>query len=167
MISEIIIGVGTRFQRYDPILLEWENIAEIKGLDGPDTDKEYIENITLDTTGGYGEIVGGMLDAGMLALSMNFTRASYKTMADDFDDDDTHQYRILLQDDSLTTINFTGLVMDLDLDVEISEIVSSDTVIQITGGLSITDSDIPTNALLNSDGTAITNSDGSYILIGD
>jgi predicted secreted protein len=99
--SNAFSGVGTLFRRWSGTA--WVNIAEVNSISGPSMTRETIDVTSLDSTGGYREFIAGFRDAGTLQLTMNFTRSTYDTMKDDFEDDSAQNYEIVLPDDENTT----------------------------------------------------------------
>jgi predicted secreted protein len=103
MASNAIAGVGTIFHRWDVTgdssgAGTWEKIAEITNISGPDKSRETIDVTSLDSTDGYREFIGSFRDAGSVSLSMNFTRATYETMNDDYESESRQYYEIVLPD---------------------------------------------------------------------
>ena len=135
MASTAISGVGTLFRRWSGAA--WVNIAEVTNITGPGMTRETIDVTSLDSTGGYREYIAGFRDGGTINLSMNFTRDTYDTMKDDFEDDDAQQYEILLPDTESTSFEFEGLVTELPLTIPTGDKVSVDVVIKITGQVTI------------------------------
>jgi predicted secreted protein len=134
--SKAISGVGTIFRKWDPLLVpanKWVNIAEISNIDGPGRSRDTIDVTSLDSTGGYREFIGGFRDGGTVALSMNFTRATYEIMGDDFDSDTVVNYEIILPDIEHTTIEFQGTVTELGLGIPMDDKISSDVTIKVSG----------------------------------
>jgi predicted secreted protein len=66
---------------------------------------------------------------------MNFTYAGYVIMKQDFQSDDIVNYEILLSDG--TSIEFSGYVQDLPLDVKFDDAVTSEVTIKISGMVTI------------------------------
>jgi len=138
MASNAIAGVGTIFHRWDVTVDSsggetgtWEKIAEITNISGPDKSRETIDVTSLDSTDGYREFIGSFRDAGSVSLSMNFTRATYETMNDDYESESRQYYEIVLPDG--TSLEFEGLVTDLPLEVTTDDAISADATIKVSG----------------------------------
>lgn len=127
-------GVGVRFQRWaaDGSSGDWAEIAEIRSITGPSMTRDTIDTTTLNTQGGYRTFITGFRNPGTLALSMNYTRAGYEALKDDFESDDLQNYRIVLPDDDETVLEFEGIVTEIPLTIP-EDLISVDTVIQISG----------------------------------
>ena len=127
-------GVGVSFQRWAAVGSsgDWEEIAEIRSITGPSMTRDTIDTTTLDTEGGYRTFITGFRNPGTLALSMNYTRAGYEALKDDFENDDLQNYRIVLPDDDETVLEFEGIVTEIPLTIP-EDLIAVDTVIQISG----------------------------------
>jgi len=131
--SNAFAGVGTRFRRWNSTTTEWQDIAEVKTISGPGMSRDVIDVTSLDSTGGWREFIAGFRNAGTVVLNMNFTRATYDIMWDDFGDDDVQYYEMILSDSENTTIEFAGLVTELPVNVSADDAVTNDATIQISG----------------------------------
>jgi predicted secreted protein len=133
--SNAFSGVGTLFRRWSGTA--WVNIAEVNSISGPSMTRETIDVTSLDSTGGYREFIAGFRDAGTLQLTMNFTRSTYDTMKDDFEDDSAQNYEIVLPDDENTTLEFAGLVTECPIEIPTDDKVTSTVTIKITGQVTV------------------------------
>ena len=124
-------GVGTKFRRWNGI--NWVDIAEITGIQGPNKSRETYDVTSLDSTGGYREFRAGFRDGGSVSLPMNFTRDTYDLMNTDFESDDLQNYEIFLPDDENTSFEFEGLVTELGLGIPVDDKISADVTIKISG----------------------------------
>ena len=131
--SDAFAGVGTRFRRWNSTTTEWQDIAEVKTISGPGMSRDVIDVTSLDSTGGWREFIAGFRNAGTVVLNMNFTRDTYDIMWADFGDDDVQYYEMVLSDPENTTIEFTGLVTELPINVSADDAVTNDATIQISG----------------------------------
>jgi predicted secreted protein len=136
MSSKAISGVGTIFRRWNPLKEgsnKWENLSEITAITGPDKSRQTIDVTNLDSTGGYSEFIASFRDGGTVQLKMNFTRATFTLMNDDFEDNDRQNYEIILPDDERTTIEFEGLVTNISMDISLTDKITADTTIKVSG----------------------------------
>ena len=128
-------GVGTLFRRWSGTA--WVNIAEINSISGPNMSRDTIDVTSLDSTGGYREFIPGFRDGGTVQLAMNFIRASYDTMQTDFESDDTHNYEIVLPDDENTSVEFTGIVTELPLEIPPDNKITMSVSIKVSGEVTV------------------------------
>jgi len=131
--SDAIASVGTQFRRYDPSTTSWVRQAEVLSINGPTKTRETIDVTNLDSTGGYREFIASFRDGGTVQLSMNFTRATYEQMNDDFEDDEAKNYEIVLPDAETTTLEFVAFVTDLPLAIAVGNQVTADVTLKVTG----------------------------------
>ena len=131
MASKAIAGVGTKFKRWNGSA--WVEIAEINSITGPSMSRDTIDVTSLDSTGGYREFITGFRNAGTVVLAMNFTRATYETMLNDFESNTIQNYQIVLPDAENTGLDFEGLVSELPLTIPADDKVTADVTIQVTG----------------------------------
>jgi predicted secreted protein len=127
-----ISGVGAVFRRWNSTSEAWENIANIKSITGPNMSRTTLDTTSLDTSGGYRTFIAGLRDPGSIQLVMNFTRSGYDQMKADFESDDLQNYEIVLPDDDISSLEFSGLVTELPLTVT-EEIVTCQVTIKISG----------------------------------
>ena len=139
MPSSAIAGVGTQFTRGDGASTEeFTPISEVNSITGPGMTRETIDVTSLDSTGGYREFIGGFRDGGQVTLNMNFTFDNYVTLLTDFEDDDSHNYQIVLPDTNNTTLDFAAVVMDMPLSIPTDDKVTIDVTFKITGQVLVT-----------------------------
>jgi predicted secreted protein len=128
-------GVGTLFRRWSGAA--WANIAEINSISGPNMTRDTIDVTSLDSTAGYREFIGGFRDGGTVQLAMNFIRASLDTMKTDFESDTIQNYEIVLPDDENTTLEFTGLVTELPLEIPPDDKITMTVSIKVSGQVTV------------------------------
>lgn len=127
MTSNAVAGVGTRFLRNGLPL------AEVNSITGPGMTRDFIDVTSLDSTGGYREFIAGFRDGGTVTLNMNFTRATYALMKQDFEDDEEQDYEIVLPDVDVTSVEFLGLVTELPLNIPTDDKITADVTIKVSG----------------------------------
>lgn len=128
-------GVGTQFRRWSGAA--WVAIAEINSITGPGMTRDTIDVTSLDSTGGYREFIGGFRDGGTVQLTMNFIRASLDTMKTDFESDTLQGYEIVLPDDETTTLEFSGLVTELPLEIPPDDKITMTVSIKVSGQVTL------------------------------
>lgn len=132
-----ISGQGTKFRRWNITSGIWEDIAEITGISGPSMSRNTIDTTTLGTAGGYRTFIGALRDPGSITLNMNFTRATYEQMKEDFENDTSQNYEIILPDEENTSFEFEGLVTELPLNVPTDDKITADVTIKISGQVTV------------------------------
>jgi predicted secreted protein len=135
MSSKAVAGVGTKFRRWNKV--NWVDIAEINSITGPNKSRTTIDTTSLDSTGGYREFIGGFRDGGTVTLPMNFTRATYDLMNDDFESDTLQNYEIYLPDTEGTSFEFEALVTELGLAIPVDDKITADVTLKVSGQIVI------------------------------
>jgi predicted secreted protein len=134
--SNAFSGVGTKFRRWSGT--QWVAIAEVKSISGPTMSREMIDVTNLDSTGGYREFIPSFRDGGTVTLSMNFTFAGYQALKADFQSDTLVNYEILLLDNTNAySVEFSGYVQDLPINVTFDDAVTTDVTIKVTGEVTL------------------------------
>ena len=137
--SNAISGVGTVFKRSNMMSTEvFSAIAEINSIQGPNKSRSTIDVTSLGSTGGYREFIASFRDAGQVELEMNFTRAGYSDMNDDFELDTLVNYQIVLPDTGNTTLDFAGLVINLGMGIPMDNKITAPVTIKISGEVTLT-----------------------------
>lgn len=136
--TDAIAGVGTALKRSDMSSDPTFNaIAEVKNITGPGMTRDFIDASSLDSTGGYREFITGFREGGELTFTMNFVMTGYNDMKDDFESSTVVDYQIVLPDTGATTLDFSGYVTALPLNITPDDAVTCDVTIKITGQVSL------------------------------
>lgn len=135
MASQAISGIGAVFNRWTNSA--WVAIAEVVSIGGPKPTRETIDVTSLDSTGGYREFIGSLRDGGAVDLTLNFRRDSYEIMKADFESDVLQSYQIALPDDDNTVLEFTGLVTDIPLNIQMDDKITVEVSIKISGQVTL------------------------------
>lgn len=97
--------------------------------------KAVIDVTHLASPDGWREYKSLFKDGAQLTLSMNLTIDAYEQLFDDYEEDDPHNYQIVLSDDEQTTLTFSLHVTDLPLNVKLDDKITLDVTFKITGGV--------------------------------
>lgn len=129
-----VASLGTLFQRGDGLSPEaFATVAEIIQIIGPEMDGDFIEATTLDSPAGYDEFIPGPVAGGEVTLVLNFTRAGYLQLLADFEEDNSHNYRIILPDLGATQLDFAAFVVEIPLAMPRDLQINFEVVLEITG----------------------------------
>lgn len=138
MASKAFAGVGASFQRESDVSSgQFDAIAEVNNIDGPNKTRATIDVTSLDSEGGYKEYIPSFRDAGELNLDMNFTHDGFKDMNADFESEDTKNYKIVLPDSDTTTLSFAGFVSSIGMSVPKDDKVTCKVTIKISGVVTV------------------------------
>jgi predicted secreted protein len=113
--SDAKSGVGALLRYYTGSA--WVSFGEVTNISGPTMTRATHDVTSLASTGGFREFITGLRDPGTLSFTMFFNRADYEAALDQFNDDDLYDFEIILPDDDHTTLEFTGFVTDLPMEI--------------------------------------------------
>lgn len=137
--SDAVTGIGTKFKRSNmaetPV---YTAIAEVADLQGPNKSRDTHDVTNFDSEGGYKEFIGGLRDGGEVSIDLNFTKAGYEIINEDFEDDLPVDYQIVLPDTEKTTLSFTALCTKLDLKAPKTDKISCSATFKVSGKATIT-----------------------------
>ena len=137
--SNAFSGVGAQFKRGDGASNEaFAALAEVNSIQGPNKTRDTIDVTSLDSTDGYREFIAGFRDGGEVVLNMNFTRAGFDVLNDDYESDDSVNYQIVLPDTGQTTLDLAGYVTNVAMGIPMDDKVTMDITIKITGPVALT-----------------------------
>ncbi len=123
--TEAFSGIGALLRKYDVSGVAWVALGEVKSISGPSMSREMLDATSLASTGGYREFVPGLRDPGGVTFDMHFVRSDYDEMKADFESNTAVDYELILPDDENTTLEFSGHVTELPLEVPEGIVVCS------------------------------------------
>jgi predicted secreted protein len=133
--TNAISSVGALLKKYTGTA--WVSVGEVINISGPTMSRETIDVTSLASTGGYREFIAGFRDPGTLTFTMNFTRTDYETMKTDFESDTEVDYEMILPDDDVTSLEFSGLVTELPLNLDTGSQITCNITIKVTGQVTV------------------------------
>jgi predicted secreted protein len=133
--TNAVASVGALLKKYTGTA--WVSVGEVINISGPTMSRETIDVTSLASIGGYREFIAGFRDPGTLTFTMNFTRADYETMKTDFESDTEKDYELILPDDDVTTLEFSGLVTELPLNLDPGSQITCNITIKVTGQVTV------------------------------
>lgn len=137
--SDVVTGAGALFKRGDGASSEsFVAISEVRSIVGPVMTREVIDITNRDVEEEGCQFVSGYRDGGQLTVSMNFTYGVYDYLLSDLEEDDPHNYQVVLADDGESTLDIAGYVVDLQMNTATDDAVTCDVVIKVTGEVGLT-----------------------------
>jgi predicted secreted protein len=133
--TNAVSSVGALLKKYTGTA--WVSVGEVINITGPSMSRETIDVTSLASTGGYREFIAGFCDPGTVTFTMNFTRSDYDTMKTDFESDTEVDYELILPDDDVTSLEFTGLVTELPLSLDPGSQITCNITIKVTGQVTV------------------------------
>lgn len=134
MPTNAISGVGALMRYYSGAA--WVSLGEVTNISGPSMSRDTHDVTSLASTGGYREFITGLRDPGTLTFTMWFNRSDYDAMKTLFESDAVKDFELILNDSETTTLEFSGYVTELPLDVPEGP-VSCNVSIKISGSVSV------------------------------
>jgi len=132
--TQAVAGVGALMRYY--LTSSWVSVGEATSISGPSMSKETHDVTSLASTGGYREFIVGLKDSGTLTFTMWFNRSDYAAMKTLFESDVIQDFELILPDVDHTTLEFSGYVTELPLEVPEGPI-SCNVSIKISGTVSV------------------------------
>lgn len=129
-------GVGTKFYRWNPdnsSADKWERQANVMSISGPNKTRETIDVTTLDAEDGYMEFIAGLRDGGTFSIEFRFTHATYKQLNDDFEDDTPQNYKIVLPNESKTTLELEAYVTEVPTEIDKDSAITFTAQFKVSG----------------------------------
>lgn len=133
--TNAVSSVGALLKKYTGAA--WVSVGEVINITGPSMSREMIDVTSLASTGGYREFIAGFRDPGTVTFTMNFTRSDYDTMKTDFESDTEVDYEMILPDDDVTTLEFSGLITELPLNLDPGSQITCNITIKVTGQVTV------------------------------
>lgn len=133
--TNAVSSVGALLKKYTGTA--WASVGEVTTISGPTMSRETIDVTSLASTGGYREFIAGFRDPGTMTFTMNFNRTDYDTMKTDFESDTEQDYELILPDDDVTTLEFSGLVTELPLNLDPGSQITCNVTIKVTGQVTV------------------------------
>lgn len=129
-----ISGLGALMRYYTGSA--WASIGEVTNISGPTMSRDTYDVTSLASTGGYREFITGLRDPGTLTFTMWFNRSDYEAMKTMFESETIRDFEIVLPDTENTTLEFSGYVTELPLEVPEGP-VSCNVSIKISGQVTV------------------------------
>jgi predicted secreted protein len=133
--TNAVSSVGALLKKYTGTA--WVSVGEVINISGPTMSRETIDVTSLASTSGYREFIAGFRDPGTLTFTMNFTRSDYDAMKADFESDTEVDYEMILPDDDVTTLEFSGLITELPLNLDPGSQITCNITIKVTGQVTV------------------------------
>lgn len=126
-------GIGAILKRWTTLVSAgaWDAISEVTALSYSGPTRNVIETFKLDNEDDYVNKIQGVLNAGNITATINFTRDEWFRLHQDLETRGTRQYQIELPNGE--AIEFEGFVSEMPLDMGSDDVMKGDVVIEIDG----------------------------------
>lgn len=126
-------GIGAVLNRWNtvPSTPVWQEIVEVTSLGWGGTSRNVIETFKLNNPDDYVNKLQGVLNAGSVTATINFTQAQLITLKADQETRGSLQYQIVFPDGE--GLEWSGFITELPLDLGSDDVMKGDVVFEIDG----------------------------------
>lgn len=126
-------GIGATLNRWDSTLSTpaWEEIVEVTALGWGGSSRNVIETFKLNNADDYVNKLQGVLNAGSITATINFTQAQFITLKADMETRGNQEYQIVFPDGE--GLEFAGFISELPLDFNSDDVMQGEVTIEIDG----------------------------------
>lgn len=111
-------------------------IAEIASFTGPNVSSEEVDVTTLDSVGGFKQVIAGLKEGGSIDLELLYTGTSQQDqLRDDVSAGTSRNYQVSFPTSPATTATFEGLPSQWSMTAEPNSPVSASVSIKIAGNI--------------------------------
>lgn len=129
------VGIGARLDRWRTVGTSgsWERVVEVTALSWDGITRNVIETFVLDNSDDYVNKLQGILNAGSITATINYSKDEFNTLKNDMETRGSRPYRIVLPDGE--GIVFDGFITELPLDIGSDDVMAGDVAIEIDGSV--------------------------------
>lgn len=141
MASGAISGHGTLLKRGNGATPEvFTTIAEVASISGPALAQETIDVTSHDSTDGWREFIGGLLDGGEVSFDVHLipTNATHDNLWTDLSNRTLRNFQLVFPDGGATTWAFSALVTGFSTNEPIDSQLSASVSLKISGKPTLT-----------------------------
>jgi predicted secreted protein len=109
-------------------------IAGVTELSGPSLSLNTIESTDMDSTGGYREFVGGLIDGGEVSVTINYdNHTTHRSLLQDLTTRAVRTFRITIPTTPATVWTFTALVSGFTPSTPVDDKSTASITLKLTG----------------------------------
>lgn len=134
VVPDELTGFGTLLQYKDPITTDWVTVGGTQDLEFPADETDEIETTANDSSSGYRQYIPSPLS--MLAeveYEMNFRSSQWLTMANMKANKTITDWRIVLQNESQTYMQFCAWIRAISGAIPMEDLVKANITLRPTG----------------------------------
>lgn len=137
--SDAVFAQGTLLKAGNGAATEvFTTIAEVTNIGGPSLALDPVEVTNMDSTAGWREFIGGLLDGGEVSLTINYlpTNATHNAsngLIADMTNRTKRNFQLVFSDGSSTTFSFTALVTGFETGEPVDGQLTAEVTLKITG----------------------------------
>lgn len=137
--SDAVFAQGTLLKAGNGAATEvFTTISEVTNIGGPGLALDPIEVTNMDSTAGWREFIGGLLDGGEVSISINYkpdnaTHNAANGLINDMENRTKRNFQLIFSDSGNTTFSFTALVTGFESTAPVDGHLTADVTFKITG----------------------------------
>lgn len=113
-------------------------IAEVTSIGGPGLALDPIDVTNMDSTNGWREFIGGLLDGGEVSITINYlpanaTHNAANGLINDMENRTVRNFQLIFSDSGNTTFSFTALVTGFEPGAPVDGQLTADVTLKLTG----------------------------------
>lgn len=139
MATSATTGFGVLLQI--DIASTFTTIAEVTSLSGPSISRDAIDVTSMDSTNGWREFIGGVIDGGEVTAEVNFlpAAATHQAVTDLLADytQAPGSFKIVWTDSGTTEWAFSGIVTDFSPGAEIDGQLTASITIKVSASMTL------------------------------
>ncbi len=127
-------GIGAILNRWDISGTsggEWDEIVEVTALSWGGASRNVIETFKLNNSDDYVNKLQGVLNAGSITATINFTQEQLIILKSDMETRGNREYQIVFPDGE--GLEFSGFITELPLDLGADDVMAGDVTFEIDG----------------------------------
>lgn len=137
--SNAVFAHGTLLKAGNGAATEvFTTIAEVTNIGGPSLAMDPIDVTNMDSTNGWREFLGGLLDGGEVALTINYipanaTHNASNGLINDMENRTLRNFQLIFSDSGSTTFSFTALVTGFEIESATDAQIVAEVTLKISG----------------------------------
>lgn len=133
MATNAKVGIGTILNKWDDSLSTpaWVEIVEVTALGWGGSSRTVIEVFKLNNADDFVNKLQGILNAGSITATINFTKAGFILLKADHETRGNVEYQIVFPDGE--GLEFAGFISELPLDFNSDDVMQGEITIEIDG----------------------------------
>jgi Lambda phage tail tube protein, TTP len=138
--SQILAARGAQLKRLNPATLIYEAVPQCRVMNTPDITQDYLDGTNHDSPNFFKEYVGGFKDGGDVPVEIvwNPAIAMHNTIYNDLLAQTLLTWRVILNNATLTTFQFTAYVSKFNVPLGYDQIVTAQMSLKVTASPTLT-----------------------------
>lgn len=125
-------GIGAVLNRDEASA--WEEVVEVTSLGWGGASRNVIETFKLNNPDDYVNKLQGVLNAGSISATINYTQAQFVKLKADMETRGSLKYQVVLPDGE--GLEWNGFISELPLDIGSDDVIQGEVTFEIDGDVS-------------------------------